>query len=61
MIEVAICSMQEALAANGETAPEGSWDPVREPIPDAAELARDVEARLAAEERVAAGGDPEEA
>jgi len=61
MIEVAICSMQEALAANGETAPEGSWDPVREPIPDAAELARDVEARLAAGERAAAGGDPEEA
>ncbi len=40
MIEVAICSMQEALAANGDMAPEGSWDPVREPIPDAGELAR---------------------
>ena len=35
MIEVAIASMQEALAANGDTAPEGSWDPEREPIPDA--------------------------
>ena len=27
MIEVAIASMHEALAANGETAPEGSLDP----------------------------------
>ncbi len=66
MIEVAICSMQEALAANGDVAPEGSWDPVREPIPDAGELARDVEARRVAEEAAApdAGapgieGDPE--
>jgi uncharacterized protein YqhQ len=33
MIEVAIASMQEALAANGETAPAGSSDPVRRPIP----------------------------
>src|SRR4051794_18057189 len=33
MIEVAIASMQEALAANGEQAPAGSWDPVRRPIP----------------------------
>ena len=41
MIEVAIASMQEALAANGDTAPEGSWDPEREPIPDAGELAED--------------------
>jgi uncharacterized protein YqhQ len=49
MIEVAISSMQEALAANGDTAPEGSWDPVREPIPDAGELARRMEAQLAAE------------
>ena len=37
--------MQEALAANGETAPEGSWDPVREPVPDIQELAKDMEAR----------------
>jgi len=59
MIEVAICSMQEALAANGDVAPEGSWDPVREPIPDASELARSVEARRAAEERAAAESDPE--
>jgi uncharacterized protein YqhQ len=55
MIEVAICSMQEALAANGESAPDGSWDPPREPIPDAGELARTMEERLAAEERAAAG------
>ncbi len=64
MIEVAICSMQEALAANGDTAPEGSWDPPREPIPDATELAHSVEARLVAEESAdaqrAAGGDAEE-
>jgi len=60
MIEVAICSMREALAANGDVAPEGSWDPVREPIPDAGELARRVEARMAAEEG-AAEGDPESA
>ncbi|MEP7359990.1 MAG: DUF1385 domain-containing protein [Chloroflexota bacterium] len=32
-IEVAIASMQEALAANGEAAPAGSLDPVRSPIP----------------------------
>ena len=55
MIEVAICSMQEALAANGDVAPEGSWDPVREPIPDAGELARSVEARMAATEGDAGG------
>jgi uncharacterized protein YqhQ len=67
MIEVAICSMQEALAANGDVAPDGSWDPVREPIPDAGELARDVEARRAAEDAAAPGagspgieGDPEQ-
>lgn len=47
MIEVAIASMHEAMAANGEVAPEGSWDPVREPIPDAQELAREVESRSA--------------
>jgi hypothetical protein len=45
MIEIAIASMQEALAANGETAPEGSWDPVREPVPDAEALAKEMELR----------------
>ncbi len=53
MIEVAICALQESLAANGETAPEGSWDPVREPIPDVGELAKEMEARLDAEEAAA--------
>jgi len=33
MIEVAIASMQEALAANHEAAPAGSWDPPRRPLP----------------------------
>jgi uncharacterized protein YqhQ len=33
MIEVAIASMREALAANGDAAPAGSLDPVRRPIP----------------------------
>jgi len=55
MIEIAICAMQESLAANGDTAPEGSWDPVREPIPDVGELAREMEARLEAEEAEARG------
>src|SRR5687767_3593528 len=32
MIEVAIASMREALAANGEEAPAGSWDPERRPL-----------------------------
>ncbi|MBA2255083.1 MAG: DUF1385 domain-containing protein [Chloroflexi bacterium] len=32
MIEVAVASMQEALAANQETAPEGSLDPERRPL-----------------------------
>ncbi|HEV8054419.1 MAG: DUF1385 domain-containing protein [Chloroflexi bacterium] len=41
MIEVAIASIHEALAANGDTAPEGSDDPVREPIPDLKALADD--------------------
>jgi uncharacterized protein YqhQ len=50
MIEIAICSMQEALAANGDTAPAGSWDPVREPIPEAGELAKEMEARMDSEE-----------
>jgi uncharacterized protein YqhQ len=50
MIEVAICAMQEGLAANGDSAPAGSWDPPREPIPDAGELAREMEARIEAEE-----------
>ena len=60
MIEIAVCAMQESLAANGETAPEGSLDPVREPIPDAEELAKEMEARLEAEEAAeqsAAEGD----
>jgi hypothetical protein len=60
MIEIAISAMQEGLAANGETAPEGSLDPVREPIPDAEELAREMEARLEAEE-AAEGADGEAA
>jgi uncharacterized protein YqhQ len=33
MIEVAIASMREALAANDEAAPDGSQDPERRPIP----------------------------
>ena len=33
MIEVAIASMREALAANNDSAPEGSEDPERRPIP----------------------------
>jgi uncharacterized protein YqhQ len=33
MIEVAIASMREALAANDEAAPEGSQNPERRPIP----------------------------
>jgi uncharacterized protein YqhQ len=37
MIEVAIASMREALAANGEEAPQGSLDPVRRPIPSGVE------------------------
>jgi uncharacterized protein YqhQ len=45
MIEVAIASMHEALAANGETAPEGSLQIERVPMPAAKDLARDVEAR----------------
>ena len=50
MIEIAVAAMQEGLAANGETAPEGSLDPQREPIPDADELAKEMEARLEAQE-----------
>jgi hypothetical protein len=50
MIEVAIASMQEALAANDETAPSGSFDPVRVPMPDASDLAQEMEARAAADE-----------
>ena len=37
MIEVAIASMREALAANGEEAPAGSLDPTRRPIPSKVE------------------------
>jgi uncharacterized protein YqhQ len=36
MIEVAIASMREAIAANNDVAPEGSEDPERRPIPTAA-------------------------
>jgi uncharacterized protein YqhQ len=36
MIEVAIVSMEEALAADGEPIPAGSSEPEREPLPDAA-------------------------
>lgn len=57
MIEIAIAAMQEALAANGETAPDGSLEPEREPMPDVKELAADQEARIEAEER--AGKDAE--
>jgi uncharacterized protein YqhQ len=38
MIEVAIASMREALAANGEDAPEGSLDPPRRPFPTSADV-----------------------
>jgi uncharacterized protein YqhQ len=38
MIEVAIASMREALAANGEAAPAGSSDPPRRPIASGPEL-----------------------
>ncbi len=48
MIEVAVASMREALAADGEKAPEGSLEPTIEPIPDAVKLAADVEAKAAA-------------
>jgi uncharacterized protein YqhQ len=37
MIEVAIASMRESLAANGEDAPAGSLDPLRRPIPSKVE------------------------
>ena len=57
MIEIAVCAMQEALAANGETAPAGSLDPVREPIPDVGELAKEMEARIEAEEAAGERGD----
>ena len=40
MIEVAIASMQEALAANGETAPSGSYDPPRRHLAEQAPTAR---------------------
>jgi len=58
MIEIAIAAMQEALAANGETAPGGSLDPEREPMPDLKELAADQEARIEAEERAAKDAEP---
>jgi len=56
MIEIAVSAMQEALAANGESAPAGSLDPQREPIPDAGELAREVGARREAEEAAETAG-----
>jgi uncharacterized protein YqhQ len=59
MIEIAIASLQEALAANGDTAPEGSWDPEREPIPDARKLAEDMGSRQAAAD-VDAGEQPDD-
>ncbi|MFO1539389.1 MAG: DUF1385 domain-containing protein [Chloroflexota bacterium] len=59
MIEIAIAAMQEALAANGETAPDGSLDPEREPMPDVQALAADQEARLDAEERAATAALPD--
>jgi uncharacterized protein YqhQ len=37
MLEVAIASMREALAANGEEAPAGSLDPIRRPVPSKVE------------------------
>lgn len=60
MIEVAICSMQEALAANGDVAPAGSWNPDREPIPDVGELAREMEARLTEDDAGTASEDAAE-
>lgn len=41
MVEVAIASMREALAANDDAVPVGSLDPPREPIPDLDVLAQD--------------------
>ena len=60
MIEVAVASMQEALAANDETAPEGSIDPAREPIPDLKELADERAAAIDASQPPAASGGPAE-
>ncbi len=57
MIEIAIASMQEALAANGETAPAGSLDPAREPMPDTDALAADIN-RREEEAAAAATGTP---
>ena len=42
-IEVAIASMREALAANNDTAPEGSADPERRPIPTSAKAQESAE------------------
>ncbi|MEO7117840.1 MAG: DUF1385 domain-containing protein [Candidatus Limnocylindrales bacterium] len=41
MIEVAVASVRQALAANGEEPPPGSMDPEHEPIPDLKALADD--------------------
>jgi len=54
MIEVAIASMREALAADHEAAPVGSLDPAVQPIPDAKVLAADVGSRTTAAAGVAA-------
>ncbi len=41
MIEVAIASMREALAANGEEPPAGSWDPAAQADPERRPSARE--------------------
>jgi uncharacterized protein YqhQ len=47
MIEVAMVSMQEALRANGETAPAGSDEPERRPLTEADISAQPVDADVA--------------
>lgn len=54
MIEVAVASVREAIAANGEEPPPGSMDPPREPIPDLKILA-DEQARPASPVPVTGG------
>ena len=44
-----------------DVAPAGSWDPPTEPIPDPGELAREMEARLEAEEAASEGDAAETA
>ncbi len=53
MIEVAIASMQEALRANGESAPAGSSDPPRRPLEEGERI---TEAGSAGAEPAAAAG-----